>query len=230
MQRPQFRRKRLAPLHPDTHPGRLRRRCACTVRGGGACEHTRTSGIICAALAGMLHGRALTGTGTSVVPGIATRSLPHAATPRHGSVRVQGSRAALFASRGGDDETTGARMQRRGVIDSKTARGRGRARARPTSVHRPPTGSRSPSLSWHRETLNNFCSLTRHVPQKKNLCQNHLRNKTITSYDLGSSRSTMLFSQLVSCGAGAHGAGWSGPCDSAHRASERARARAWKAG
>ena len=61
---------------------------------------------------------------------------------RHGSVRVQGSRAALFASRGGDGGTTGARIQRRGVIDSETARGRGRARARPTSVHRPTRLSR----------------------------------------------------------------------------------------
>ena len=136
------------PFHPDTHPGRSRRRCACTVRGGGACEHTRTSGITCAALAGMLHGRALTGTGTSVVPGIATRSLsprPLGAAPCacKADEQVVGFTAEEM------DGSSGARRQRRGVLDSKTARGRGRARARPTIVHRPP---REPLLNSFRGT------------------------------------------------------------------------------
>ena len=115
------------PLHPDTHPLRAQRRCACTVRGGGACEQKSASGIPCAALAGMLHGRALTGTGTSVVPGIATRSLPHAATPRRGSVRVQGQSSFVCFTAAEMDGTMGARRQRRGVLASKTARSRGRA-------------------------------------------------------------------------------------------------------
>jgi len=163
------------PFHPDTHPGRSRRRCACTVRGGGACEHTRTSGITCAALAGMLHGRALTGTGTSVVPGIATRSLSHAATPRRGSVRVQGRRAGCWLHGGGDGWDVGRTQaaQRCNRLEDRT-----RSRSRPCASHnRAPasTGAAAKLFPWHRATLNNSFHL--HVTSLKN--KKRSKTKTI---------------------------------------------------